>query len=134
MSEISSSSLYYESPLSETTCDLCDPDFAKSKLSYRGRRSRRLCKILTFPLHSPLLMLLSLVESIISCFGRTFSAPHHLGGYIELLPFVTLWIQSERQLLTITLRIQGPNKSTAKSMKRRPVKGRSRNAQLQILF
>ena len=41
VSEISSSSLYYESPLSETTCDLCDPDFAKSKLSYRGRRSRR---------------------------------------------------------------------------------------------
>ena len=30
---------------------LCDPDFARSKLSYRGRRSRRSCKILTFPLH-----------------------------------------------------------------------------------
>ena len=30
--------------------DLCDPDFARSKLSYRGRRSRRLCKMLTFPL------------------------------------------------------------------------------------
>ena len=29
---------------------LHDPDFARSKLSYRGRRSRRLCKILTFPL------------------------------------------------------------------------------------
>ena len=33
-----------------TFWDLCDPDFARSKLSYRGRRSRRLCKILTFPL------------------------------------------------------------------------------------
>ena len=33
-------------------------------------------------------MLLSLVaESIISCFGRTFRTPHHLGGYIELLDF-----------------------------------------------
>ena len=30
--------------------DLCDPDFARGKLSYRGRTSR-LCKILTFPLH-----------------------------------------------------------------------------------
>ena len=30
--------------------DLRDLDFARSKLSYRGRRSRRLCKILTFPL------------------------------------------------------------------------------------
>ena len=29
--------------------DLHDPDFTKSKLSYRGRRSRRLCKLLTFP-------------------------------------------------------------------------------------
>ena len=28
--------------------DLCDPDFARSKLSYRSRRSRRLCKILIF--------------------------------------------------------------------------------------
>ena len=78
-------------------CDLHDPDFARSKLSYRGRRSRRLCKILTFPLHSPLLMLLSfIVESIISCFGRTFRALHCLGGYIELLPYVNLWIQSEK--------------------------------------
>ena len=75
-----------------TFWDLRDPDLARSQLSYRGRRSRRLCKILTFPFHSPLLMLLSLVESIISCFGRTFRAPRHLGGYIELLPFVTLWI------------------------------------------
>ena len=33
--------------------DLCDPDFARGKLSYRGRRSRRLCKILTFPLQQP---------------------------------------------------------------------------------
>ena len=30
--------------------DLHDPDFARSKLSYRGRRSKRLCKIFTFPL------------------------------------------------------------------------------------
>ena len=30
--------------------DLNNPDFARSMLSYRGRRSRRLCKILTFPL------------------------------------------------------------------------------------
>ena len=33
-------------------CELCDPDFVRSKLSYRDRRSRRLCKILTFHLHS----------------------------------------------------------------------------------
>ena len=79
-----------------TFWDLHDLDFARSKLGYRGRRGRRLSKILTFPLHSPLLMLLSLVEIIISCFGRTFRAPHCLGGCIELLPFVTLWIQSER--------------------------------------
>ena len=32
------------------------------------------------------------------------------------------------------LRIQGPNKSTTKSMKRGPVKGRSHDAQLQILL
>ena len=32
-----------------TFWDLRDPDFARSKLSYRGRRSRRLCKMLTFP-------------------------------------------------------------------------------------
>ena len=31
--------------------DLHDPDVARSTLSYRGRRSRTLCKILTFPLH-----------------------------------------------------------------------------------
>ena len=35
-----------------TFWDLRDPDFARSKLSYRGRRSRRLCKILTFPLQT----------------------------------------------------------------------------------
>ena len=35
-----------------TFWDLRDPDFARSKLSYRGRRSRRLCKILNFPLQS----------------------------------------------------------------------------------
>ena len=76
-----------------TFWDLRDPDFARSKLSYRGKMSRKLCKILTFPLHSPFLMLLlCIVESIISCFGRTFRAPHRLGGYIELLAFVTLWI------------------------------------------
>ena len=34
----------------------------------------------------------------------------------------------------IALRIQGPNKNTAKSMKRGPVKGRSHDVQLQILF
>ena len=34
-------------------------------------------------------MLLSLiVESIISCFGRTFRAPCHLGSYIELCNFM----------------------------------------------
>ena len=34
-------------------------------------------------------MLLPLVvESIISCFGRPFRAPHRLGSYIELFPFV----------------------------------------------
>ena len=32
------------------------------------------------------------------------------------------------------LRIQGPNKSVVKNMKREPVKGRSHDAQLQILF
>ena len=111
---------------------LRDPDFAKSKLSYRGRRSRRLCKILTFPLHSCLLMLLSLIiESIISCSGRTFRAPRHLGDCIKLLPFVTLWIQFKRLR---TLRIQGPNKSATKNTKRGAVKGRSHDAQLQILF
>ena len=69
-----------------TFWDLRNPDFARTKLSYRGKRSRRLFKILTFPLHSPFLMLLSLiVESIISCFGRIFRASHHLRGYIELL-------------------------------------------------
>ena len=30
--------------------DLCDPGFGRSKLSYRGRTDRRLCKILIFPL------------------------------------------------------------------------------------
>ena len=30
--------------------DLGDLDFARGKLSYRGRRRRTLCKILTFPL------------------------------------------------------------------------------------
>ena len=30
--------------------DLRDPDFARGKLSYRGRRGRRFCKIMTFPL------------------------------------------------------------------------------------
>ena len=34
----------------------------------------------------------------------------------------------------IALRIQGPNKSAAKNMKRGLVKGRSHDAQLQILF
>ena len=34
----------------------------------------------------------------------------------------------------IALRIQGPNKSTAKSMKREPVKGKSHDIQLQIMF
>ena len=38
-----------------TFWDWSDPDFARSKLSYRGRRTRRLCKILTFPLHPPIL-------------------------------------------------------------------------------
>ena len=36
--------------LQKPVCDLWDPEFARSKLSYRGRRSRRLCKMLTFPL------------------------------------------------------------------------------------
>ena len=31
-------------------CDLHYPDFARSKLSYRGRMSRKLCKTLSFPL------------------------------------------------------------------------------------
>ena len=34
----------------------------------------------------------------------------------------------------IALRIQGSNKSAANSLKRGPVKGRSHDAQLQILF
>ena len=33
---------------------LPDPDLARSKLSHRGRMSRRLCKILTFPLYQQL--------------------------------------------------------------------------------
>ena len=42
-------------------------------------------------------MLLSvIIESTISCFSMTFRAPHCLGGYTELLPFVILWIQSKR--------------------------------------
>ena len=32
--------------------DLHDLDFARGTLSYTGRRRRRLCKILTFPLQS----------------------------------------------------------------------------------
>ena len=40
----------------------------------------------------------------------------------------------EVMILVIVLRIQGPNKSTAKSIKRGPVKGRSHDPQLQILF
>ena len=51
VSEISSSSYYCKSPLSEAMW-LCDPGFAGSKLSYRGRTSRSLCKILTFPLYN----------------------------------------------------------------------------------
>ena len=35
-----------------TFWNLPDLGFGRSKLSYRGRRSRRLCKILTFPLQS----------------------------------------------------------------------------------
>ena len=34
--------------LQKPVCDLWDPDFARSKLSYRGRGNRRLCKMLTF--------------------------------------------------------------------------------------
>ena len=34
----------------------------------------------------------------------------------------------------IPLRLQGPNKNAAKTMKRGPVKGRSHSSQLQILF
>ena len=36
-----------------TFWDLHDLDFARSKLSYRGRKSRRLCKCWTFPLLLP---------------------------------------------------------------------------------
>ena len=43
--------------------DLYDPDFARSKLSYRGRRRRRLCKILAFPLHEDLRIATSHVQS-----------------------------------------------------------------------
>ena len=38
------------SPHFLTLCDLHYPDFARSKLSYRGRMSRKLCKTLSFPL------------------------------------------------------------------------------------
>ena len=42
-------------------------------------------------------MLLSrIVESFTSRFSRTYWAHHCLGVCIELLPFVTLWIQSKR--------------------------------------
>ena len=74
-------------------------------------------------------MFLSLVvESIISCFGRTFRVPHCLGGcnFTDSIQEVMNWVTA--------LRIQGPNKSTTKNMKRGPAKGRSHNAQLQILF
>ena len=42
VSETNSSSSYCKSPFLGLR-DLCDPDFARGKLSYRGRR--RLCKI-----------------------------------------------------------------------------------------
>ena len=42
--------------------DLRDLDFARSKLSYRGRR-RRLCKLLAFPLHEDLRVAMSHVQS-----------------------------------------------------------------------
>ena len=74
-------------------------------------------------------MLLSfIVESIISCFGRTFRAPHHLGGcnFMDSFWEVMNWVTA--------LRIQEPNRNATKNMKRRLVKGRSHDAQLQILF
>ena len=37
-------------------------------------------------------------------------------------------------ILVIVLRIQGPNKSIAKNVKRGPVKGRSHDAQLPYYF
>ena len=45
-------------------------------------------------------------------------------NFMDLIQEVTNW--------EIALRIQGPKKSTAKIMKRGPVKGRSHGAQLQI--
>ena len=49
-----------------TFWNLPDPDFARRKLSYRGRTSRRLCKILTFPLQA---LLNSISFSQIPCFS-----------------------------------------------------------------
>ena len=49
MSEISSSPSI-ASPDFLRLHDLRDLDLARGKLSYRGRRRRRLCTILTFPL------------------------------------------------------------------------------------
>ena len=45
---------------------------------------------------------------------------------MDLIQEVMTWVTA--------LRIQGPNKSAAKSIKRGPIKGRSHDAQLQILF
>ena len=48
VTEISSSSQYSKRHFVRR--DLRDSDFARTKLNYRGRTRRRLCKILTFPL------------------------------------------------------------------------------------
>ena len=77
----------------------------------------------------PFLMLLSLiVESIISCFGRTFLAPSVRGLYWAIT--ICNFMESIREVMNwvTALRIQGPNKNAAKNMKRGPVKGRSHDA------
>ena len=118
-----------------TFWDWGDPDFARSKLSYRGRRSRKSYKILTFPL-LPLSW----------CFYHSLqkASSHVSVGHSELPSLRGLYwaiticnfMDSIREVMNwvIALRIQGPNKSTTDSMKRGPVKARRQDAPLQTLF
>ena len=76
-----------------------------------------------------------IVESIISYFGKTFRDPPQYRGLYWAITICN-FMDSIREVMNwvIALRIQGPNKRAAKNMKRGSVKGRSHNAQLQILF
>ena len=54
--------------------DLCDPDFARSKLSYRAKRSRRLCRILTFSLHCLQFINLTSASAITSSDSNSYAS------------------------------------------------------------